>query len=83
MIVKIKNKLKEVTINYAYLLGDWVNLFNKEFLGNFYMNNLMAFLFSTYAEHPDSIRPAKENVFKAFQKCTYADLKVILVTEYQ
>jgi len=82
MIVKVKNKLKEVTINYAYLLGDWVNMFNKDFLGSFYMNNLMSFLYILYKEKQDIMRPRQVQIFKPFLACRYSDVKVILMTEF-
>jgi uracil DNA glycosylase len=82
MIVKVKNKLKEVAINYGYLLGDWLKLFDKDFLNSFYMNNLMSFLYISYNENKYEMCPNQLDVFKSFTTCRYANVKVILMTEF-
>lgn len=82
MIIKIKDKLEELTIDWRYLIGDYVNLFPKLFLLSEYMKNLMVFLHASYKRDDITVRPLQNDIFRPFKVCPYKELKVILVTEY-
>jgi len=82
MVVKVGDHLEELLINWRYLIGDYVNLFPKQFLISEYMKNLMVFLHTSYRGSGVPLRPEQNNIFRPFLACPYKELKVVLVTEY-
>jgi len=84
MIVKLpNNKLRVLSVNEKELLSSWSNVFSKEFLNSYYMQNLLSFLHIKYSSKSYLLRPVEKNkIFAPFKMCNYADLKVVLIGEY-